>query len=200
MSNTIDDLPLFRIQRSPTSAARTRDLVQGLESGRTNRRTFLAITGLTAVATVGLQLLKLVGGQLPANATPQCELNLSYKSTCGSGAYATTCSDGCARHPDWDSYWWCWNSSIFLSRHRTCLERKWWGSQLWDFELRVNECYGSGHDGWVWINVDSGGLCGCQYGRRFGCTDGYGWYMNNGVEPWYGPWKTICQTVSCSAS
>lgn len=188
-----DDLPLTELQRRPTPA-RTQTSVgpAGL-----SRRYFLGASVLTVVATAGFQALKLVGGNPPAEAAHACWHPLAYKANCGYGAYYTTCTDGCPRAPDWDDAWYCVNAWQILSNHLACSDFKWWGNQRWNFEYRTDECYGSGHDGWLWYGVDGGGTCGCSNGVRFGCTDGYSWYQVDGVGAWYGPWSTICQTVEC---
>lgn len=164
-------------------------------SGAYTRRGFLRVLSLSAILAAGLQVFEIFGGHAPVALGAQtCTVTgLTSRPTCNStyGGKVTTCGNGCARAPAHSSTYYCLNLT-FNSRHRTCGEDKDGGDTR--FQIRTNECYGGGFDGWRWQGVDSpsGSSCGCANYREFACNDGYVSFDSGGS------WQpTICETARC---
>lgn len=163
--------------------------------GSRSRRDVLRYTLYAGILGMGLRALDPFGGRSPAEAGMTCSTSgLTYRSNCnGSGGYPASCSDGCPRPSSTDSSFFC-ISSTYGSRHRTCGEPRWSSSAgtYYYFQIRTDDCYGGGYDGWKWEGVDSGGDCGCANVKQFSCNDG--WYKV-GTAGTYA--ASICQTSRC---
>lgn len=164
-----------------------------------SRREFLGASLAGAILAAGLTLLGAGSRRVSAMAYSSCSTaGLTYRSNCGTGTYSSTCTKGCARASSVANSSFCIAPSTYQSRHRTCGERVQLDQYSWrNHQIRHDECYGGGFDGWEWTGVDDGSSCSCALQRRFSCNDGVYRIENSVGTPYSGWLPSICVTSKC---
>lgn len=177
MGITLSDIPRLTGPRHP-DAEPARGRTPGIAMPSWDRRHILR-TAFTAGTAMGLTVL----GVFPTARTAHAADGYKIRSGCTRDSRNDNCEPGCG--PSKLCFDCCRYTSV-----GSCTASGWFKNDRRRYRLRPNQCFGGGHDGWVW-KYDR--TCGC-------CRGGVKYRCHDGSKKISGRWRPrICRsTLACN--